>query len=45
MERASVEPYDVRAGVSLDRPDPVHVLPEIAPDPGQQSQDDNDERP
>jgi hypothetical protein len=38
-----MEPYDVRAGVSQDRPDPVLVLPEIAPDPGQQSQDDNDD--
>ena len=28
-----------------DRPDPVLVLPDIAPDPGQQSQDDNDDGP
>ncbi|GIM63848.1 hypothetical protein Pve01_81590 [Planomonospora venezuelensis] len=40
----SREPYDVRAGASQDRPDPVLVLPEITPDPGQQSQDDNDDR-
>jgi hypothetical protein len=29
-----MEAYDVRAGVSQDRPDPVLVLPDIAPDPG-----------
>ena len=28
-----MEPYDVRAGVSLDRPDPVHVLPKSLPIP------------
>jgi hypothetical protein len=33
MLRACVEPYDVRAGVSLDRPDPVHVLPKSLPIP------------